>query len=416
MFKRIFSSIPGLIVIASFAAAALKLPAFARSESLDFRDRMEHRRDVKVHRTTSSSAQRVIHRGFSSKDGALLDINLKTGGGIEVMGWDNDSIDVVATLEERDCSDARVSFDETTEGLRIAVGEQKRGRGRNNSCDAEFRIHVPREHDLKVRTMGGDIRVADLEGDISGQTMGGELDLSNLKGDLSLTTMGGDITLIKSQVEGSVKTMGGKVLLEDVVGGVKGESMGGNVVYRRVSNAKGESTGNAVMIKTMGGDIRVDDAPDGADVHTMGGSITVESAAKFVKAVTMGGEIEIREIDGGVEATTMGGDIDVNMIGDPKRGNRDVTLKSFGGDVTLVVPEGLSMDIDIELAFTKKHADDYEIISDFDMRKKTSAAWIYGKGDPRKVISGTGVVGGGKHKIRIETVNGNVYLKKGKGN
>ena len=419
MFKRIFSSIPGLIVIASFAAAALKLPAFARSESVEFRNAVVHGKrkpDFIEVRRTSKSVQQTIRRGFTSKDGELLDIELKTGGGIEVMGWDHDSVDVVATLEENDCSDARVSFDETVEGLRIAVGEQSRGRGRNNSCDADFEIHVPREHNLKVRTMGGDIRVSDLEGKVSGQTMGGELDLTNLKGELSLTTMGGDITLTKSQVEGSVKTMGGKVLLEDVIGGVKGESMGGNVTYRRVTNDTGESTGNAVIIKTMGGDIDVDDAPDGADVHTMGGTITIESAAKFVKAVTMGGEIDIREIDGGVNATTMGGDIQVKMIGDPKRGNRDVTLKSYSGDVTLIVPDGLSMDIDIELAYTRNHEDDYEIVSDFDVSKKRSSSWIYGKGDPRKLITGTGIVGGGKNKIRIETINGNVYLKKGKGN
>jgi DUF4097 and DUF4098 domain-containing protein YvlB len=263
--------------------------------------------------------------------------------------------------------------------------------------------------------MGGDIRVDNVEGDIRGKTMGGALDLSNLKGDLSLTTMGGDVTLVKSEVEGSVKTMGGKVLLEDVVGGVNGESMGGDVVYRRVSNKKGESTGNEVKIKTMGGDINVDEAPDGADVHTMGGKIRVASAAKYVKALTMGGDIEIEEIDGLVNATTMGGDIEVTMIGDPKRGDRSVLLKSYGGDITLTVPAGLSMNLDVELAYTRGHEDEYEIMTDFPMTLKESAEWIRGKGDARKIISGTGVVSGGKHKIRIETINGNVRLIKAKG-
>jgi DUF4097 and DUF4098 domain-containing protein YvlB len=417
MFKRIFSSIPGLIVIASFAAAAMKLPAFARSERLEFSDHMVHnKRGQGVVVRRNSSAKHNIHRGFAAKGGEVLEVDLKTGGEIEVSGWDKDSIDVRATLEHTDCSDARVSFDETHDGMRIAVGEQTRGRGRNNSCDADFEIMVPKRHNVKVSTMGGDIRLTGLQGQFSGRTMGGELDLSNLKGDLSLTTMGGDITLTKSEVDGSVKTMGGKVLLEDVIGGVKGESMGGNVVYRRVTNKKGEGSGNEVRIKTMGGDINVDDAPDGADVHTMGGKIRIASASKFVKALTMGGEIEVEEIDGSVSATTMGGDIDVTMIGDPKRGDRSVSLKSHGGDITLVVPEGLSMDVDIELSYTRGHEEDYEIISDFPLKERVSPDWIRDKGDPRKIISGTGLIGGGKHKVRIETINGNVYLKKGKAN
>jgi DUF4097 and DUF4098 domain-containing protein YvlB len=415
MFKRIFSSIPGLIVIASFAAAAMKLPAFARGhDRLEIKHGRVHPDDGlsgRAHSVTRVTGDSIIRKTFDSKAGQMLDVDLKTGGEIQVTGWEKDRIEVVATLEDEDCEDARISFEEMSQGLRISSSYATRRR--NQSCDTDFEIMVPEKQSLRFNTMGGDIRVENVEGDIRGKTMGGELDLTRIKGDLSLTTMGGDITLTKSEVEGSVKTMGGKVLLEDVVGGVKGESMGGNVVYRRVSNKKGVPGSDEVRIKTMGGDINVDDAPDGADVHTMGGGIHIKSAGKHVKALTMGGEIEIEEIDGSVNATTMGGDVDVRMIGDPNKGDRDVSLKSYGGDITLIVPEGLSMDLDIQLAFTRKHEGDYRIESDFPMQKKTSTEWEYGHGDPRKFIYGTGTVHGGKHRIVIETINGNVYLKKG---
>jgi DUF4097 and DUF4098 domain-containing protein YvlB len=189
--------------------------------------------------------------------------------------------------------------------------------------------------------------------------------------------------------------------------------MGGNVVYRRVTNKKGESSGDEVRIKTMGGDINVDEALDGADVHTMGGAIRIKSARKHVKALTMGGEIDIRELDGSVNATTMGGDIEVTMVGDPNVGDRAVSLKSYGGDITLVVPDGLSMDLDVTLTFTKNHEGDYRIESDFPIERKTTREWEYGHGDPRRFIYGTGTVKGGKHHVVIETINGNVFLKKG---
>lgn len=416
MFKRIVSSIPGLIVICSFAAAALKLPAFARNtERLEIgRPRIHAVASGHGGRVTQITGDSVIERGFSAKMGNLLEVDLRTGGEIDVTGWDKDSIAVVATLEDEDCADARVSFEESSTGLRVSSTYPSTGRRRRNySCNTDMQIKVPRRQALKFTTMGGDIHVDGVEGDIQGKTMGGGLELSNLKGELALTTMGGDIELTNSHVDGSVKTMGGKVLLEDVVGGVKGESMGGNVIYRRVTNKKGESSGDEVRIKTMGGDINVDEALDGADVHTMGGAIRIKSARKHVKALTMGGKIDIREIDGSVNATTMGGDIEVTMIGNPSEGDRSVALKSYGGDITLVVPEGLSMDLDLSLAFTRKHEGDYHIESDFPLQKRTSTEWEYGHGDPRKFIYGTGAVQGGKNRVVIETINGNIILKKG---
>ncbi len=110
-----------------------------------------------------------------------------------------------------------------------------------------------------------------------------------------------------------------------MVGDVRGSSMGGNVRYKNVRSRGGRSvaerTGggidevdpDTVQISTMGGEIEVEEAPEGADLHTMGGDIEVHGARRFVRAKTMGGNIEIESIDGWVQATTMGGNIDVHV-------------------------------------------------------------------------------------------------------
>jgi DUF4097 and DUF4098 domain-containing protein YvlB len=190
--------------------------------------------------------------------------------------------------------------------------------------------------------------------------------------------------------------------------------MGGNVVYKNVKPRNGKSTGKVVHITTMGGSINVSDAPEGAEVHTMGGKIHIRSAKQFVSAKTMGGDIEIDDIDGWVKATTMGGNIEVTMTGDPDKGKRDVTLSSMGGDITLTVPGGLSMNVDIELVFTEKRQGKYKIFSDFDIKEEISDKWDFGNGTPRKTIHGTATLKGGKNRIKIETINGNIYLKKNK--
>lgn len=352
-----------------------------------------------------------MKKEFTVEPGKKLDINLRSGGSISISGWDKNQVAVTVNFKNGNGNDWDISFEKTTEGIsiesRYTGGHHKRGGSTN------FEINVPKRFDLELKTMGGGITIDHVEGEITGKTMGGGLELSHLKGSIDLKTMGGKISLTDSDIDGKVKTMGGRVLLENVVGDVSGSSMGGNVIYKNVKSRSGKSTGKVVNISTMGGAINVSDAAHGAKVHTMGGDIHIKSAKEFIKAKTMGGDITIDAIDGWVSSTTMGGDVTVTMTGDPAKGKRDVNLTSMGGDITLTVPAGLSMDIDIEIEYTKKGDKDYKIISDFDIQQKHTDEWDKSKGSPRKYIYGKGKVKDGKHKIKIKTVNGNIVLKRG---
>jgi hypothetical protein len=353
----------------------------------------------------------TIEKEFKTSMGKQLSMELKTGGSVDIKGWNKDVVSVKVFLSERDAENCKVEFNETSSGVQIE--SKYRSERRNNSSRLKFEIMVPERYDVSLETMGGAVSIQNVEGNIEGETMGGELDLHKLKGTLDLTTMGGEITLRNSDVDGRVKTMGGEVLVEDVTGDVKATSMGGEVTHRNVKRRSGEVRGTAVDITTMGGDINVDDAPLGANVHTMGGNIHIRSAAKFAKAKTMGGNIEIDAVDGSVNATTMGGDVTVRMVGDPSQGERDVEIESMGGDITLTVPPTLSMDFDITLTYTENRRGRYRIISDFEMNQEETDEWDRDDGTPRKHIYGTGTVAGAKHKIKIKTINGNIYLKKG---
>ncbi|HMF55172.1 MAG TPA: hypothetical protein VK619_02320, partial [Pyrinomonadaceae bacterium] len=198
-----------------------------------------------------------------------------------------------------------------------------------------------------------------------------------------------------------------------VTGSLKGSTMGGGVTYQNVNNPGGTSSAEELRINSMGGDIHVDEAPGGADVTTMGGNIFMRSAAKFVKARTMGGNIQIDSLDGGVKATTMGGNVSINMVGDPNSGDRDVYITSNGGDITLTVPSGLSMEVGVELAYTQNRRRDYHITSDFPLQQTESSAWDYTHGSPRKYIYATGSVGNSRYKVVIKTINGDVTIKRG---
>jgi len=107
----------------------------------------------------------------------------------------------------------------------------------------------------------------------------------------------------------------------------------------------------------------------------------------------------------------MGGDVDIKMVGNPDEGDRSVFLKSMGGDITLSVPEGLSMELDLDITYDRKHEDDVKIVSDFQFDEERTEEWN-NDDSPKKHIYGTGSVNGGQNRIKIKTINGKIYLNK----
>jgi hypothetical protein len=355
-------------------------------------------------------SQDKVKKEIETEPGKTLDLELSTGGDIEVSGWDKDLVSFVVHFRG-DKEDYYVDVSERSSGIKVEVSYEGRGR---NGGGVSIDVKVPSKYNLELETMGGEIMLKNIEGTFSGETMGGEIELFHLKGEVDLTTMGGEIKVEDCDLDGQVKTMGGEVSLRDVIGDLDASTMGGEVSYRNVKSRDNREHAGEVKISTMGGEIEVDDAPGGANVSTMGGEIRIRSAKKFVKAKTMGGEIKIDEIDGGVKATTMGGDVEVNMVGDPDQYDRDVFLSSMGGDIILTVPAGLSMDFDIELTITQRASDNYKIISDFPIDIENEDDSEDTDRSARRTIYGKGKVAGGKNKIRIDTVNGDIIIKKGK--
>ncbi|MHB8930916.1 MAG: DUF4097 family beta strand repeat-containing protein [Melioribacteraceae bacterium] len=360
-----------------------------------------------------STGDKEIKKEFKVNSGGKVTIDLKTGADIEIKGWNKDLLSVVASIE--DDKDNPIEFEFNQSGNNVEITSKYTHKNKHNHSSAKLTLQVPQKYNIDFTTMGGDVDIKSVEGELEGKTMGGALILSNLKGNLNLTTMGGEISLKNSEVDGSVKTMGGEVLVENVKGDVNASSMGGKVRQINVEG-KNKSIGKEVNISTMGGELEIDKAPNGAKLRTMGGDINVNSVGKFLDAETMGGNIEAKEVDGWIKAKTMGGDVNVKMVGNPKDGNRDVKLTSMGGDITLVVPSGLSMEIDVEIAYTKnshKNFEDCKIVSDFKIDEQRTTEWERKNGNSeRKYVYGKGSVDGGKNKILIKTINGNVYLKK----
>jgi DUF4097 and DUF4098 domain-containing protein YvlB len=360
-------------------------------------------------------------REFSASTGQTLMLDLKSGGSVKITGWSQSGIVVSYNRGGPDGEHVRVGFEESGHGLKIT--SQYEGPSGSHSTDVDFEIQVPQWFDIELDSMGGGLELSGVEGNFSGKTMGGSLVLHDVRGKAQLTTMGGQIRLTDSDLDGSLKTMGGEVLFENVIGDVTGSSMGGNVRYKNVQRRSGnlasparlddddaKITAETVQISTMGGAIEVDDAPEGATLHTMGGNIRVSDAARFVSAKTMGGDILIESVDGWVKATTMGGDVMVTVVGQ----GGDVRLKSLSGDITLVVPSGFSMELDLQIAYTRNSSQRYEIVADsIELQRSETSEWDYDNGSPRRYIRAKGS-SGGANRVSVETINGNITVTEGR--
>lgn len=350
------------------------------------------------------------NKQFNVKAGGTVTLDLRTGASIEITGWNKESLTADVSLKGEDADNIEIKYDQSGNNIEI-ISEYKEKRRHQNS-NVKIFLKVPDKFNVDFSTMGGGVTITGVEGNLEGTTMGGKLDLSKLKGNLNMQTMGGSITLRDSEVDGKVQTMGGEVLVENVQGDIDAKSMGGKVKHVNVKGNK-INVGREVNISTMGGELDIDEAPNGAKLKTMGGDISVNSANVFVDAETMGGEIDIKRVDGWVKAKTMGGDVTVKYVGKADADDKDITLTSLSGDVTLYVPNNFSMDVNVEIAYTKNHGEGRaEIKSDFNLKEDRTDEWENSHGSKRKYIYGTGSFNGGKNKVTIKTINGTVYLKK----
>jgi DUF4097 and DUF4098 domain-containing protein YvlB len=358
--------------------------------------------------------RQAVNRQFPVKIGGTVEFHLETGGSISVESWDKELLQVQVRFEGRDDQYSQVDFTETSSGISIRSrfnGPQMRV----FSSNLQFEIKLPSKFNIALDSVGGGLIVHHLEGSIKGKTGGGNLDLRNLKGAIQLTTGGGDVTLKDSEVDGKIATGGGQVLFENVRGGIKGSSESGEVISRnreRVSRTK-EAVGDEIQIKSNGGDINVPAAPRGARVETLGGNIRIGVARRFAHAATNGGDIDIESVDGWVKARTYGGNITVNVIGpvEDTEAQREINITSHRGDLRVVLPKNFPAIFEIELAYTIHSSRNYKIVSDFDLNQEETEQWDYSRGTARRYILGSGSIGSGKHRIKLNTINGNIYLK-----
>jgi len=129
-----------------------------------------------------------------------LSVEPGMNGGVEIIGWDKDSIAVTARIQvharTRDDADAiarDIKIEASGNTVRVSGGRGPFGRRQN--WGVTFLVMVPRHTDLTLATENGPLSVEDVSGRMDLQTQNGPLTLLGVGGDVHASAQNGPLTV-----------------------------------------------------------------------------------------------------------------------------------------------------------------------------------------------------------------------------
>ena len=417
----------------------------------------------------------TFERTIDASAGERLTLDLPTGAEVVLHGWDEPRIRLVARLSGRDWRDTRVDLSQVSGGVRLRSEFATRrdnqmtshrfelwvprhmdvkmssagGSVAINDLAGEFSgytggggitIERARGH-ASLSTGGGAVTVtnSDLSGTVS--TGGGTVEISNVTGGLRGSSGSGDVIvsgdgLAATTVGGfgrgisagtgsatTITTAGGTTIRAGEPGAGFGRAttstttsnittVNGRTVTTNYPDGTWKTTGfGGYSISKAGGQIVIDDLPDGGALHTGGGQIIVRSSNGSVAASTGGGDIELQRVAGNASASTGAGDVQITIV-DGNGTEHSVDVFSGKGRVVLYLPATIDARFELETAYTDNFDRRTSIESDFALDRSETTEWDDRFGTPRKYVRAQGIFGSGAGLVRVRTVNGDVIVRR----
>lgn len=140
---------------------------------------------------------------------------------------------------------------------------------------------------------------------------------------------------VPTEMSSKFQSSGGSISVDGLNGEQEIATSGGSI---QVLNSRGY-----VNTHSSGGSLRVENFDGNVDVQSSGGSVKVNKLTGDLNVSTSGGSVNLEEISGSISANTSGGSIRAQL----SIVEKELTMKSSGGSITAVVPEGLGLDLDL---------------------------------------------------------------------
>ena len=141
---------------------------------------------------------------------------------------------------------------------------------------------------------------------------------------------------VPEKISCTLNTSGGSISLSGVTGNQEVKTSGGSL---SLDNIQG-----SMEAGTSGGGISIERYAGNLDAHTSGGPISLKDSKGELNVSTSGGSIKLDHVDGSIDASTSGGGIHATISSLTKY----LKLKTSGGSITAVVPDGLGLDLNLK--------------------------------------------------------------------
>jgi hypothetical protein len=219
-------------------------------------------------------------------------------------------------------------FDIRQEGNTVyAVAERKsKTWDKKTALQVSFEIEVPRQTTTKLRTSGGGITLAhlngsqqvhtsggglhftDIQGTVDAHTSGGNIQLQQYKGNLNAATSGGNIQLSEARGKLTIKTSGGNIRLQQVSGDIEAQTSGGNI------QAQVQELGKYLTLETSGGSVEAT-IPGGKGLDLDLSGNRVKTSVQNFSGEAKNDKVKGRMNGGGilVKMSTSGGQTELNF-------------------------------------------------------------------------------------------------------
>jgi len=137
--------------------------------------------------------------GWRARAGERLAVDASPNGGVTVIGWDRDSVDVRVRLG----ATARTDGDAQALARQVRVTREAGtlradgpDTGRRESWYVSYVIRAPRRSDLDLESVNGPVGVADVSGRIALDVVNGPLTLDNVGGDVQARAQNGPLSIV----------------------------------------------------------------------------------------------------------------------------------------------------------------------------------------------------------------------------
>lgn len=277
---------------------------------------------------------------------------------------------------------------------------------------ASFEVSVPRQYNLEVKTLAGNVEIGDMDGEVQISTAGGNISAGEIRGPATLETQGGHIRVSRVSRDLRAETAGGHIYVGSIGGSAVLRSAGGHIFAGQIEGqAEVETGGGNIALGQTGGKVTAITAGGQIDFGKVAGAITARTGGGGIRVLQSRGPILLESSAGSIQLMQVGGPVRVSTAsggitaffssGEELRSASELLCGQ--GDIVVYLPRNLPLTIDATIEGAAGHG---VIAPGFPLRLQHASA-----GEGGHTVHAAGNLNGGGQTLRLRTVSGNIRLQ-----